>query len=596
MKTYCCIYLSLILMTTTLTFAQEPLSFRNKALGGIVNDDLDLVYDPVELRFVDTLHLYTNLSNLTSTQEQLFNNFSDNEFLIGASRKNPWLDHVWTSVLARFQKSKSPDPVSIDTDLNGFPDDFGSGTLQDEYTAYQDINGNGLYDIKRSISQTKSSNQLTDGYSVVLNNSFLLHDWTLGIKIAFGTQTVERNTASLPLGSARSFLFGTNVNDPTFSRSVEEFLIDSNYADLRWSEKGDFNTTDDNPLFRLAAAAMVPVNDFEFRGDVQYHKVKNSTETNDSYTGGYEFLNPNIAGYAQNYFENATNTGTLGTDGNGFGFGGSARYTFDKQPYRRNDGFVALGINAGFESFDYTNSSIQKFSSTETEFDSTGPLVDFARQIGSTTSSTDNGDGKTNMVQFLGRINVPLADGVMFGLGGAYTLSNLERNTAFAEDGLTTTNYARTDNIQNALDTLRTESSGLTANRTFKTHARTLTIPVGIEYYFTENHHWAIRFCSVFQYSSLTTDDALQITNSRPFTTKTVLGSGTTTVTVQNNIYTSRSQHTEDGISSTFFTYGLGYFPTNNLQVDVLGFFDVNNHVTLLELLKSLRLSFMLKI
>ena len=33
--------------------AQEPISFRSQALGGIVYDDLDLIYDPIQLRFVD---------------------------------------------------------------------------------------------------------------------------------------------------------------------------------------------------------------------------------------------------------------------------------------------------------------------------------------------------------------------------------------------------------------------------------------------------------------------------------------------------------------------------------------------------------------
>lgn len=62
------------------TNAQEPISFRSNALGGIVDDDLDLVYDPIELQFVDGIRLYTNLSNLTSNKEQLFENVSDDEF------------------------------------------------------------------------------------------------------------------------------------------------------------------------------------------------------------------------------------------------------------------------------------------------------------------------------------------------------------------------------------------------------------------------------------------------------------------------------------------------------------------------------------
>ena len=68
------LFLSIILMSFTIIFGQastiinvsEPQSFRSQALGGTVDDDLDLVYDPIELRFVSGIRLYTNLSNVIS--------------------------------------------------------------------------------------------------------------------------------------------------------------------------------------------------------------------------------------------------------------------------------------------------------------------------------------------------------------------------------------------------------------------------------------------------------------------------------------------------------------------------------------------------
>lgn len=595
MKKYVLLLCAMLCLVASTAISQEPLSFRNRALGGIVNDDLDLVYDPIELRFVDSLRLYTNLSNLTSTQEQVFNNVSDNEFLFGISRKNPLLENLWSSVLARVQKSKTPNGVFIDRDLNGIADDFGTGELQNEYMAYLDLNGDGLYDLRRSISQRKSSLIQTDGNAFVINNSMVFDTWTLGLKFVFGSQSVEGNTASAPLGTTRNMLVGSTYGDPSFTRSVEEFLIDSNFTSLRWSQKGDFTTKQDNPLFRIAAGAMVPSGNFEFRGDVQYYPVKSTMETNDAYTGGFQYFNRNIVGFQRMYSETAANTGTTSTDGKAFGIGGSARYTFDKQPHRRNDGFVAAGISAVFESYDYSNTATGSLSGQETVFDGTGGFIDFTRLVNSATSSSDKGDGKNNAIQLAGRLNVPLADGVMFGLGVFYTFANLERNTAYASDFMRLTNYTLTDTLQNSFDTVRTETSGLTADRTFKVKGRILSVPVGIEYYFTENRCWAIRFGSIFQYYTSTTDDVQQITGSKPFTVKTVLGNGVSSVSVQNNIYTSRSEHSVEAQSRTVFTYGIGYFPTNNLQIDVLGFFDVNNRVTLLEFLKSLRLSFVVK-
>src|ERR1035437_6566966 len=90
-------------------------SFRNNALGGIINDDLDLIYDPVELNYVRNLHIYTNLSNLTSTHEQLFNNNTpgDNMFLLGVSGENPFMPNLTHAVLFSFQKSQIPGAVFL---------------------------------------------------------------------------------------------------------------------------------------------------------------------------------------------------------------------------------------------------------------------------------------------------------------------------------------------------------------------------------------------------------------------------------------------------------------------------------------------------
>ncbi|SVE24962.1 uncharacterized protein METZ01_LOCUS477816, partial [marine metagenome] len=125
----------LILGFTTIINAQEPLSFRSHALGGVIDDDLDLVYDPIELRFVDGVRIYTNLSNLTSSQEKLFNNISDDEFLFGMSSENPFLNFLSHSALIRFQNSETSNSVGIDSDLDGYTDITGNGTLIDEYTA-----------------------------------------------------------------------------------------------------------------------------------------------------------------------------------------------------------------------------------------------------------------------------------------------------------------------------------------------------------------------------------------------------------------------------------------------------------------------------
>ena len=160
-----------ILGLSTVANTQEPISFRSNALGGIIEDDLDLVYDPIELQFVEGIRLYTNLSNLTSSGERLFGNIADDEFLFGISSENPLLDILWHSALVRFQNSETSNSVGIDSDLDGYTDITGNGTLFDEYTAYLDTDYDGLFDLKQMFSQEKSNFTTNDSYSFISNNS-----------------------------------------------------------------------------------------------------------------------------------------------------------------------------------------------------------------------------------------------------------------------------------------------------------------------------------------------------------------------------------------------------------------------------------------
>lgn len=593
----------LIVVITLLTvlntvYSQEPLSFRNKALGGTVSDNLDLVYDPIELRFVDTLHLYTNLSNLTSGYEEVFNNMTDNELLLGVSRQNPFYNKHWLSALVRFNKYKNPLYVDIDTDLNGSNDFFGLGEIENDFTHLYDALApfNGLYDLRRSIYQKKSSLRKNDGYGFILNNSFLLQDFTLGIKLAIGNYSYENNNASGMFGTRRSPLMGVFGGDPSINRSVDEFYLDSNYSRLKWSEAGDFKSTDDNPYFRLMASVMKPMFGYELRGDLHFYTIDNTYKTNDLYNGGFEYFSPWITSYARKYSETEMYKSDEKHDGTGFGFGLSARRTFNKQSERKNDGYVLIGLTALFESFDYKDASQGEFSSAEKYFDGVGGGIDFEQSINNKNLIGDDGDGSVNILNFVSRLNLPLMEGVHFGIGGYYSIFSLKIEADYTEEYKNTTNYERTDGVKNILDYLRTETYSQTADRTIKEYQTLLIIPVGIEYRFTESKAWALRFGSVFSYNSETNDEEKKIKTAVPRVVRTVYGDGSYTTTTNPNRYYSSAVHNSESNSRTLLTYGLGWNPTQNLQVDLLTYFDTRNYDTIIEYLKSLRISFVLKI
>lgn len=589
--------LILFIFTISLFAQEEPISFRNSALGGVINDNLDLIYDPIELRFVDSLRIYTNLSNLTSTQEQIFNNYSDNELLIGLSRPNPLLNNLWTAALIRLQNFEYANPVTINPDLTGWWTINGYGTLVDEYTEYRDLGTDGLYDLKRSVSQKVSNTRNVDSYSFIINNTYLLDKISLGLKLSLGNRATEATTASVSLGTGKYDMLGSSYYDPSFRRSVEEFYIDSNYSRLKWSENGNFLTEAETPSFKTHASFMVPVSMVEVRGDLQFYTINDQFKIRDVYDASHERFNPNISNYKRVYTEGDDYSRDEKLDGSGFGIGASVKHVFDKKLSRINDGFWHFGISYGLESFDYNKSETGKFISNEKVFDgTTGPLTDFEEKLNDNYSYSDIGDGSKNAININGKINVPLMDDVFFGCGGYYYISWLNRETKMKYDYIGVRDYSLTDNVSNINDYIRTEKQSGDADHKYELRTNIITIPVGIEYLFTENRRWALRFGSIFQYYSQVEKDAVQITNFKPYITKTEFGDGSVDISYGDNQYNSTSRNTSDAQSQTFFTYGLGFKATENLQIDLLGFFDVQNNVTLLEYIKYLRISLALKI
>jgi len=585
-----------ILGLSTVANAQEPISFRSNALGGIVNDDLDLVYDPIELQFVDGIRLYTNLSNLTSSQEQLFDNISDDEFLFGVSSQNPLLKFLWHSALVRFQNSETSNSVEIDSDLDGYTDIYGNGTLIDEYTAYMDSDYDGLFDLKQIFSQEKSNFTIDDSYSFILNNSFKLQILTMGVKLSMYNATSTGNTAPTSLGTGNNVLSGVGSDDPTFSRSVTTHLFEDGYDNLIWSEAGNFNSENKFSFTNLDVSAMVNLWDFEMRADVALYSNQTLSNDDDSYSGQYEYFEPEITDYNNDYSETDSYILKTEEDGGGVVLGGSARYTFDKQNERKNDGFWKVEVSADFGSYDYIGSTSSQFSSTEAYFDGLNTNnTDFFRTNSEHISTTDNGTKKTSAFAINGRLNIPLDENVQFGIGAFLNKSTKNRETNYTESLNDVLDYDYTDTDYNENDYLTTETSQLSADRNFEILRTIFACPAGLEYRTGKENKWSLRFGSIFTMTNQTINDAKQITGSEPHVTETEYGDGDIDIDFDDNIYESTSELTRTTSSSTVFTYGLGYNPMENLQIDVLGFLDYEASILDAEFYKYLRISLTMK-
>ena len=594
---------SLFSQSLSLVTPTDVSSFRNNALGGIINNDLDLIYDPVELNYVRNLHIYTNLSNLTSTHEQIFNNYTpgDNMFLFGISRENPLIPNLTHAVLFSFQKSQNPQPVYINPNLsNSFNYIAGSGYLENVFYNYYDVGATGTYSREEYVSQNKSSYDNLNGYKFVLNNSYAYNSLVFGLKFVASNSKQENNRNSSPLGLPVMRLSGTYPGDPSFQRDYLMLNLAQNSPIMHFKEEGDFNSYTETPLVFFDASAsrkLINTDDrsVEVRADFMYSKYKNNSSTNDLYSGSYADYQPSVQNYLLNIAENAGYIYNTKEDGSWFGFSGESRYVFFKQPQRINEGFVSLKISYIHSSFVYSSNSLTTLASQDKEYNA--PSGSYLHDGTNYTYNANSGDGNDNNCTILARTNMPLTDGVFVGFGFIYNYTSRDLGTRYSNQYNSVYKTSSLDAVYSpTLQSTQTVYSQSDENHSISSSVNQFIVPIGIEYKFTANQKWALRFGSIFSYTTFTYDYESQILSSVPQTTKVEYANGNSTVTVSPTSFNSSlsNQHTTS-VSNTVFTYGIGYAPTENLQIDAIGFFEINNSVSLLEYVKSLRLSFVLK-
>ena len=573
----------IITVLTLLIFSManaQVASFRNLALGTIIDDDLDLVKDPIELKFVEGSRLYTNLSNLVSTNEEIMANNSNDTFLIGYSTKSPFIENFWNSVFIEFQKTKVANPIQIDSDLDGVDDNFGHGLLNTEFTGYYDITGDDIYDIIRQISQERSDYDEVNQVEFALNNTFDAGNFIIGAKFHYSSYTSDED-----ITYDMNYIYHDIVED--FDDYTENQLDDSSNHYL-------------NSFFDLQTSILLPdVRGYEIRGDFifMHQNYSFDVQIDDYYREDFFDINiPDIEDF--NITEDVSKNITE-LPGNAFSLGTSMRKTFVKAAQRKNDGYWKIGGGITLGSYDYSDLDEVTLTYTEKYFDGLGiGGVDYLQTDTENALINDNGTQNTTQFSLMGKLNYPFNEKVYFGLGLNYNYQILKRDTDFVESIENTYEFEILDEESTVADYITTETYSITADRTYEQYTSEFYVPVGIEYKFTNNNKWDLRFGSIFRSLCTTINDAKEIKDASPITTETIYGDGSVDIDIDDNTYDSTSEQTNSTNSSTNYYYGLGFRPTDNLQIDLLGFFGgVGDENDLLnaDFYKQLRLSFTLK-
>ena len=583
----------MILNVNSLLNSQNLISYRGLALGNIITDDLDLIYDPIDLQFVEGVRVYTNLSNATSGEEKLFGNVSDDEFLFGISAEGPFLNFMHHSLLIKFQKSETSIPVEIDSDLDGYNDFYGTGSLTNEYNAFYDLDEDGLFDLKQMISQNKSNITNNNNYSFILNNSFELWFFSMGLKLSVGDFKNSRNTSSVELGSMNSVLLGANADDPTFEKSLSNFLLDINEDNFTLAENGDFKSLDKFNFSRIDVSAMFEIGDFEIRGDLNLSSSQNIFEINDIYSGEYEYFENESIEYEDSYSESDSYLSLIEEGGSSIGYGGSLRYTFDYQDERKNDGYWKIGFSMGLGTFNYDASILSNYLNNELRHDGSFYDENIDVETNNNTKITDVGTKNETLYALNSSLNIPINENAHFGIGAFISHNETSRMTLYNEEINNLLVKAFTDTAIDNYTT--TETYVLAADRNHDVSETRYIFPTGLEYRLGRQNQFSLRFGSIFQLSSLTIKDKKEINESEPFTRTKEYSDGTQELYMDDDIFESTKEVNISTISSTIFTYGFGFNPMNNFQVDLLGIFNSDASILDTDFYKSLQISFTLK-
>ncbi len=578
MVCYCILIMLFILKPATTQ--EAPKSFRNEATGSALLDDLDLVYDPIELSFVDSVRLFTNLSNLVSTEEAFMDQKSDNTLLFGISLPNPFYKKMHTSILVTYNHHTLPRDVRLDRDMDGYFDVTGEGHLEDNFVAYKDVDNDGIFDRKNRLDQEISNNITNRRHLVLLTGSLPLTNLVIGGRVGIGETVTETGLSPAALGKRFEYGFGVDADAPSFSRQMRLMDLAADSTLDHFDEKGEFNTLETANFIGFAASAMtqlgMPWGQTEARIDVGF---KSSTD---------EMRSDNLYSFAKNNFPVETafykNSDqyiqTNETKTNHISVGASLKRIFATGTERRYDGFwrITARYSHGFGDWEESEKRPRFEKSLAPRELLTIPISydsNFTELIERENSAfIDDGTFTQKAVLLAANAQMPLNNKVTLGIGVA-----CQRHSYHCDSNLE--NFSETQTLYEVLDDTATvedfkENAGysLSYDHNKKTRRNILEVPVGLEYAFTNNNKWRIRFGALFSMRQVILYDTKNVKHTHPYTIRSETGDGRVTVDIDlsNSEYASAGERRENISTRTLYTYGLGFYPTSNLQVDLLGF------------------------
>jgi hypothetical protein len=562
MKTFIICVLSALNMADAFC-AQDLASFRFQSTGQLMDDDLDLMLDPLELGHTADYRLFSNLSNLGTGQEEALGSSSDNSLVLGIGGDLPFVDDARGALFFMRQGEKSASPVGLDLDADGFVDLLGNGEISGDYDRYFDDGGDGLYDFRVHRDGLNKDRSESNWRQFIGVANFDMDIWRLGLRLSSSVD--EENAIVEDRWDYRHYDL-----DPAYQTTANgDHNLETGSAD---EKRISLDIALQTAWLQTELGLLLSLGHWSAESDVN----------------GGELLyqqNMNLNGLINETSDELDNVSTEKFERSGMGLELRYRRQIAESSERKSESFWELKGHLTHWGGTATNRAEYVMENI-----AWNPVVH--ESVWEYSSENIDGDANINGIGISGRWVKSLDERVRMAVG----LSLSRELWTYDQNGVEAWSERDSTVIMDGVWDFYDEWVHRTSQLRFaqKTEIRydEMRIPVGLEYLFGKERNWTFRLSASYTSSKEYRDARRQVRDSDPFIQEYYRGNGYQSVVLSDNEYMSTSTHEESATSSTLFAYGLGYAPTSSLQVDFMSFFGTeDNSILDASFYRNLRLS-----
>lgn len=568
-----------IILITSLAFAQNFNSFRNLSTGGALQGEVEKAFDPVDLYSLNGIHLFSGLSNL-SANDKIFANDGESYFLLGAASDKVFIKNLKASLFFRFSDVQTPKAIIYNPGIGTTPL-TGEGQVHSKWEMYKDTNNNDLYDRYESKTMTLKNSEEKQKIDLFLVLSHKLRDdLVMGYRFGYINAGESKNAARQQMQLADMDSHSYDI--VTILKNLQDFdPIISQYEKTN-REKGDFSTENTSNKIQNQIAAMLDREKWDLSIYLRNEYGTDKDITDDKASSYEEEL-------SADYYIDKNENFILKDEYKGMinQLFGRFRYKFLETKRFRYPGNLALGLGFRHSFFksNYTEDTIY-------EHDDIDFLDDRYTRLATDKYSYD-ADAKG--LGFMGSVvlSYPLNERTMLGMGVLCDINKVKREGDYSFSfEAETSSFTDVSDWQNTSTAYQYEKGDIT----LEDISSTLSVPVGLEYWFTNNMKWAMRFGSMFKRTMKIEKSLHEPTEITPRTVQDEWADGSVNITHLPYVSELENLSNTKVINSTDLSYGICYQANKNLKIELLGMFEKGNtDLWNTDFIQSLKLSFSLK-